>query len=115
MNTGSWTKEFPAAITVCDKHGVILELNDKACATFEKDGGVDLIGKNLKECHPDQARMKLEALLQSGSANFYTIEKAGLKKLVFQSPWYENGKYRGLVEISIPIPREMPHFVRDAQ
>jgi len=115
MNSGAWTKEFPAAITVCDTHGTILEMNDTACATFEKDGGKRLIGNNLMDCHTGQARLKLETLLQSESANCYTIEKGGMKKLIFQSPWYENGKYLGLVEISIPIPFEMPHFVREAR
>ena len=26
-----WIKEFPGAITVCDEHGIILDMNDKAC------------------------------------------------------------------------------------
>ena len=26
----AWIKEFPAAVTVCDPDGIILEMNDKA-------------------------------------------------------------------------------------
>ena len=107
-----WIKEFPVAITVCDKEGIILEMNDRSCESFADDGGRDLIGKNLLDCHPEPARTTLEHLLGSGNSNVYTIEKQGKKKLIFQSPWYENGQYRGLVEISIPIPFDMPHFVR---
>jgi hypothetical protein len=59
------------------------------------------------------AREKVAALLASGSPNCYTIEKGGTKKLVFQSPWFEDGKYRGFVEISVPIPDQMPHFLRE--
>ena len=39
MTDHAWIKEFPAAITVCDAEGIILEMNDKAAKTFEKDGG----------------------------------------------------------------------------
>ncbi|HCV43487.1 MAG TPA: diguanylate cyclase [Bacteroidetes bacterium] len=108
-----WIHEFPAAITVCDAQGIILAMNEKSCTTFEKDGGANLIGTNALACHPEPARAKLSTLLESGSPNVYTIEKAGIKKLVFQSPWYKDGKYAGFVELSLPIPEQMPHFVRD--
>jgi hypothetical protein len=44
--------------------------------------------------------------------NAYTIEKNGKKKMIYQTPWYSNGKYSGLVEISLPLPEELPHFIR---
>lgn len=113
MNTEGWIQEFPAAITVCDTNGIILSMNDKACITFAEDGGADLIGKNLLDCHPGPSRTKVEALLNLASSNVYTIEKAGVKKLIYQTPWFQHGKYAGLVELSLPIPSEMPHFVRD--
>jgi hypothetical protein len=28
-------------------------------------------------------------------------------------PWYQDGKFAGIVEISIPIPDDLPHFDRD--
>lgn len=112
MEPGPWMKEFGAAITVCDKDGIILEMNERSARTFEKDGGTSLVGKSLLDCHPEPARSKLEKLLQTGGTNAYTIEKAGVKKLIYQAPWYVNGEYRGLVELSLVIPSEMPHFVR---
>jgi len=108
----SWVKSFPAAITVCDKYGIILEMNDRAIDTFKNDGGEKLIGKNLLDCHPASARSLLEKMLIEQKPNSYTIEKNGTKKLIYQTPWHENGKYAGFVEISFPIPFEMPHFVR---
>jgi len=30
-----WTREFPGAVTVCDRHGVIPQMNDKSAATLE--------------------------------------------------------------------------------
>ena len=77
MSDHKWVKEFPGAITVCDAKGIILEMNDKAAKTFEKDGGADLIGKNMLDCHPEPARSKTERLLAAREKNVYTIEKNG--------------------------------------
>ena len=44
--------------------------------------------------------------------NVYTIEKNGIKKLIYQSPWFEKGVMKGLVELSLEIPFDMPHFIR---
>lgn len=108
----SWVKEFPAAVTVCDPEGIILEMNDKAALSFQKDGGYELIGKNLLDCHPGASRRKLEDLLVIRKANVYTIEKNGIKKLIYQSPWYTSGEYAGFVEMAFEIPFAMPHFIR---
>lgn len=112
MTEHDWIKEFPAAIEICDPDGVLLELNDRAAKNLEKDGGRALIGKNILDCHPEPARSKTERLLQGREKNVYTIEKNGIKKLIFQSPWYKDGKYAGFVELSLEIPFELPHFVR---
>ena len=112
MTDHTWIKEFPAAITVCDPQGIILAMNDKAAKTFEKDGGYALIGRNMLDCHPAHARSKTEALLAAKEKNVYTIEKNGIKKMIYQSPWYENSTYAGFVELSLEIPFEMPHFIR---
>ena len=112
MNELDWVKEFPAAVTVCDPDGIILEMNDKSVKTFEKDGGLALIGRNIFDCHPDPARGKLERLMDAVQTNVYTIEKNGIKKLIYQSPWFQDGSYAGFVELSLEIPFEMPHFIR---
>jgi PAS domain-containing protein len=107
-----WVDGFPAAITVCDTRGIIQEMNPRSCESFAADGGEKLVGTNLLDCHPPRAREILEGLLKRGEANVYTIEKEGKKKLIYQSPWYVNGVYQGLVEISLPLPDVLPHFVR---
>ena len=112
MGDHDWVKEFPGAITVCDTEGTILEMNDKATRTFEKEGGAKLVGKNMLDCHPEPARSKTERLLAAREKNVYSIEKNGIKKLIFQSPWNKDGKYAGFVELSLEIPFEMHHFVR---
>ena len=112
MDHQRWIQNFPAAITVCDAKRTILAMNEKAGKTFQKSGGKDLEGKNLFDCHPEPAQEKMKKLMESKSTNAYTIEKNGAKKLIFQSPWFENGMVAGLVEISMEIPKEMPHFIR---
>ena len=112
MEKHDWIKQFPAAVIVCDCKGVILEMNDKAAKTSESDGGYELIGKNLLDCHPEPARSKVEKMLNACEKNVYTIEKNGVRKLIYQSPWFEDGQYAGFVELSLEIPFEMEHFVR---
>jgi PAS domain-containing protein len=107
-----WIKEFPGAVTVCDEAGVILSLNDRAAETFREDGGLALIGRNVLDCHPEPARSQLAEMLAAGRANVYTIEKNGVRKLIYQSPWYRDGRYAGFVELSLIIPEAMPHFNR---
>jgi transcriptional regulator with PAS, ATPase and Fis domain len=109
----SWVKEFPAAITVCDADGILLEMNDKSAKTFAKDGGYALIGQNMFDCHPDPARGKLERLMDARQKNTYTIEKNGVKKLIHQTPWFKDGQYAGFLEFSFEIPFEMPHLIHD--
>ena len=108
-----WTKEFPGAVTVCDRQGVITEMNDRSAATFEADGGRALVGANLLDCHPEPSRSLVADLLANPRVNAYTIEKRGVRKLIYQAPWYRDSAYQGLVELSLEIPESMPHFVRE--
>jgi hypothetical protein len=32
--------------------------------------------------------------------------------MIYQTAWKENGKVAGLVEISMIIPEDMPHYIR---
>jgi transcriptional regulator with PAS, ATPase and Fis domain len=113
MKRCAWVQEFAAAVTVTDKEGRIMEMNAQAVKTFEKEGGEKLIGRSVLDCHPEPAQAKLRAIMETLAPNVYTIEKAGKKKLVYQAPWYEKGRYRGLVEFVVEIPFALPHFVRD--
>lgn len=112
MANHAWIEEFPGSITVCDREGVVLEMNAKSAESFQKEGGKELIGSNLLDCHPEAARAKLEKMMETRQANVYTIEKKGVKKLVYQTPWYQDGQYMGFVELIVEIPFQMPHFVR---
>jgi transcriptional regulator with PAS, ATPase and Fis domain len=104
-----WVKEFPAELTVCDRKGRLLEMNDAAEAVFSDDGGRALLGSNLLDCHPEPDRSKLEGMLRTGQSNVYINESKGRKTLFFQSPWYLDGQYTGFVEVSFEIPDEIRH------
>jgi len=110
-----WVREFPVAITVCDAKGVLLEMNVKSAANFREQGGESLIGTKLFDCHPEPARTKFRKLLKRRQTNVYTVERGRKRKLIYQAPWYKAGKYRGLVELSLEIPRHIPNFNRDRQ
>lgn len=105
-----WAEEINAAVTVCDAEGVILFMNSRARQTFARHG--DLIGKNLFECHSEGSRMKIRHMLSTGESNAYTISKEGQRKMIYQTPWRREGVIAGMVEISMVIPEEMPHYIR---
>ena len=78
-----WSDELPfVAITICDKEGKIIDMNRRSIATYEKDGGKALIGKQLMDCHPERAKKIIAQLIA------------------------------GLVEMSVVLPETMPHYVR---
>jgi len=107
-----WMHSLDAAITVCDKDGVIVYMNRKSIETFEKDGGKKLMGTNLMLCHSPEAAKKIQEMLISQKENVYTIEKNGIKKLIVQKPVFDHGNFDGLIEMSIILPANMLHFDR---
>jgi hypothetical protein len=52
-------------------------------------------------------------MLKSHQENIYTMEKKDKKKLIYQAPWFHEGVFGGIVELSLEIPMEMPHFIRE--
>ena len=113
MDMPDWIELFPGAVTVCDTQGVILLMNRKAIKNFQSDGGKDLIGKNALDCHPAASQSKFKQLLENQQINMYTIQKNGIQKMIYQAPWFgANGRYGGIVELSLEMPAEMPNFNR---
>jgi hypothetical protein len=113
MTDAPWVKELPAEVMVCDPNGIILEMNDHAGVLFASDGGTSLLGANVLDCHPDPSLTRLKGMLADQSANCYFNTEAGEKRFFFQSPWYQDGRYSGFVEISFTVPESIPHFIRE--
>ena len=108
----SWTEELRVAITVTDADGKILEMNARSREMHAPDGGGELVGKSLFPCHPEPALTKTRELYRRQAPNHYTVCRNGQKKIIHQLPWFEGGAFAGFVEISIPIPDDLPHFDR---
>lgn len=110
----NWTDSIPAAVTVTDADGTILEMNAEACEVFAEDGGAALIGQSVFDCHPEPSRTKTLDLYKRRAANHYTITtRKGKRKVIHQMPWYRAGEFAGFVEIAIVIPENLPHFDRN--
>ncbi len=103
----NWTDEFNGAVTVCDRKGIVVYMNEISKKQFIKYGGDDLIGKSLIDCHPEPARKLLLKMLEKPIHHAYTTEKAGKRKQIYQTPWMENGEFKGVVEISFELPSNM--------
>jgi len=108
-----WVTSLPGAVTVSDASHRIVYMNDAAAATWEARGGKALVGGDLLACHGERSAAIIDRLLAEGGTNVYTIEKAGKRKLIYQSAWRDgSGAVAGLVELSLVLPPDMPHFVR---
>lgn len=114
MNNHQWIETINISAMATDASGNVIDMNAAADATFETDGGRGLMGKNLADCHSPQSNEIIDRLMKRGETNIYTVGKKGKKKLIYQTPWYlPDGSVGGLVELSIVLPLEIPHFDRD--
>lgn len=113
MSLTDWVREFEGAVTVADTEGVIVALNHRAEEMFAKDGGAALVGRSLFDCHPEHANETIRRLLAERASNAYTVEKRGERKLIYQAPWFRDGRFAGLLELSLDLPAKMPNIVRD--
>lgn len=102
-----WIDELTVGITVCDAEGIILSMNDRAALIFKKSGGRDLIGRNLLDCHPEETKQKILDLFATKKPNAYTVEKNGVKTLLYQAPRFEDGTFMGYVEFIMTLPEHM--------
>ncbi len=82
---GPWADELNCAVTVCDTESVVLYQNLRS---IEVNG--DVRGRSMIPCHNERSRGKLI---------YHTVRRT-------------EGTVRGLVEFSLEIPAEMPHYVR---
>ena len=113
MEQYAWADSIQAAVIVCDRAGIIIYMNQTSQMNYAKNGGAQLIGKSLFDCHNPASIGILKMMLADGSSNKYTIQKNGKKKMILQTPFFENDIVAGLVEITFEIPEDMPHHNRD--
>lgn len=108
LDFSRWNEELDCAVTVCDTEGIVLYQNRRS-----REVNGDVQGRSLIPCHNERSRAIIRRLLDEGGRNVYTIEKRGVRKLIYQTVWRENGVVGGLVEYSMEIPDAMPHYIRE--
>ena len=107
MEHTDFYKGLNLAITVSDRKGEVIYQND---SSLEVNG--DARGRNLQQCHNERSWQMIRHMMATGTTNAYTISKNGVRKMIFQSPWKCDGEVAGMVELSMIIPEEMPHYQR---
>ena len=100
------------AITVTDEQGNFIFVNNKSGEINAHSNAQSLIGKQVRQCHNDRSIAIIEQLFK-GEKNVYTITKKGQEKLIYHAPWTVDGVVKGLVELSMVIPKSMHHYGRD--
>ena len=105
--TFNYFEEVENPITVSDANGIILYMNAASRQMLSKYGEQNLIGKSLYDCHNENSNRIIHELLEQKKSNTYMVEKEGKRKLVHQTPWFENGQLAGLIEMITFLPEDL--------
>jgi PAS domain S-box-containing protein len=105
--TFDYFEEVENPITVCDANGIILYMNAASRQMLSKYGEQSLIGKSLYNCHNENSNRIIRELFEQKKSNTYMVEKEGKRKLVHQTPWFENGQLAGLIEMITFLPEDL--------
>ena len=107
-----WAKELPISVSICDGEGTIIYLTDKEAAFFADRGGQRLIGSSLFDCHSETSAEIIRELMKKQEVRVYILEENGERDLLIQTPWYQDGVFKGLVEITVGLKESIPTVVR---
>ena len=77
--------------------------------------GFDLIGHNAITCHKEPTQSKMRKIYKEQKFNFYSITLNGQKQMVYQAPYFIDGKFSRIVEMVLDLPENTPHLDRDAE
>lgn len=82
-NPCPWAERLDCAVTVCDTQGVVVYQNVRS-----REVNGDVRGRSLIPCHNDRSQQIIHRLLSEGGKNVYTIQKRGVRKLIYQTVWH---------------------------
>ena len=80
MNDINWAEELDVAVTVSDTEGKIIYMNRKSASVFSRQGGRELTGNNLKDCHKPESWEKILAIMTSEKPIAIPLKKRALKR-----------------------------------
>ena len=67
-----WIEKLDGNVIVSDAEGTIIYLNEKALSKYEKEGGKNLIGRNLMDCHKESSQEKIREIMRTHKNNVYS-------------------------------------------
>ncbi len=76
-------------------------MNRNSLDQYPGDDGADLIVKSILNCQPDCSRTRLTNMLTNHMPDSFIGKLPGHIHLIHKAPCYDNGEYKGFVEISI--------------
>jgi len=98
-----------AAVTIADQDFQIRFMNDRAAVYYAEDGGLELIGKDLLDCHPrDEHKALIRAAYDRYRAGdltptrYHHSQKEGegnAPQSIVHIPLMVEGSFRGLAEL----------------
>ena len=95
-----------AAVTIADQDFQISFMNDRAAAFYAEDGGVELIGRNLLDCHDrDEHKAMIRAAYARYRAGdltptrYHSQKEAGALESIVHIPLMVEGRFRGIAEL----------------
>lgn len=99
-----------SAVVLCDLEHTIIYMNPAAGEQYAKHGGMELVGRNLLDCHSSQANEKIKKVVawfreSPGHNLIYTFRNEKENKDVYMTAlrdgdgtligYYEKHEYRG--------------------
>jgi transcriptional regulator with PAS, ATPase and Fis domain len=103
----SWWNEIDAAVTVTDARGVIQWMNEASEEQFSDDGGRELLGTSVFDCHPEPSLTMVRDLYKTRRSNHYVVRKGERLSAVHQIPRFDGETFQGFVEIVCPLPGQL--------
>ena len=94
-----------AAVTIADQDFEISFMNDRAAAFYAEDGGAELIGKNLLDCHGEKHKVVIRAAYARYRAGdltptrYHGEKDDGTLESIVHIPLMVEGQFRGIAEL----------------
>ena len=104
----NWADDTNCAVTVCDTEGVVIYQNKQSISV---NGSI--AAKACSPCHNERSKGIIARILEKGDTNALHHREKRDPQNDLQTAWRrEDGTVGGIIELSMPIPAEMPHYVR---
>ena len=102
---GTLFEGLRAAVTIADQDFQIRFMNDRAIEFYAEDGGAELVGRNLLDCHRDEHKPVIRAAYARYRAGdltptrYHAQKEDGALESVVHIPLMVEGQFRGIAEL----------------